>query len=193
MYVPLSRVLIRAPLLPLRVLPRAARALAAHPLGADAIAIASPSLSAAKPGPARARAVDRYARRAAFRPTPSGLLAGVCIGKLAARGALATGTPAAVMGPSWGRLDSLARALLDDPAVRERVAVRVAPSLLRGPGGVRWIGPGEPFGEWREAEVDGRLEAILEVAEGWVAWPRVREAAGGGGEDEDGVDEMLLT
>ncbi len=197
MYTPLCRVLVRAPLLPVRDLARAARALAAHPLGADAIAIASPSLAAAKPGPARGRALERYARRAAFRPTPSGLLAGVCIGTLGPRGAIATGTPAAVMSPSWGRLDSLARALLDDPAVRERVAVRVAPSLLRRPDAVRWIGPGDPFGEWREAELDGRLEAILEAATGWVAWSRVREAAARGraDEDEDGgaVDEMLLT
>ncbi|MES1164273.1 MAG: thiopeptide-type bacteriocin biosynthesis protein, partial [Verrucomicrobiota bacterium] len=191
MYTPLSRVLIRAPLLPVRDLPRAARALAAHPLGADAVAIASPSLSAAKPGAARTRALDRYARRAAFRPTPSGLLAGVCIGTLGPRGAVGTGTPAAVMGPSWGRLDALARALLDDPAVRERVAVRVAPSLLRGPDGVRWIGPGDGFDDWREAELDERLAAILEAAGTWVAWPRAREAARD--EDGDGVDELLLT
>ncbi|MES1165053.1 MAG: lantibiotic dehydratase, partial [Verrucomicrobiota bacterium] len=192
MYTPLSRVLVRAPLLPLRDLPRAARALAAHPLGADAVAIASPSLSAAKPGASRARALDRYARRAAFRPTPSGLLAGVCIGTLGRRGAVATGTPVPVFGPSWARVDALARALLDEPAVRERVAVRVAPSLLRRPGGVRWIGPGDPFGDWREAELDERLAAVVETAAAWVAWPRVREAVGVEDDDWDGVDEMLL-
>ena len=193
MYTPLSRVLIRAPLLPVRELPRAARALAAHRLGADAIAIASPSLAAAKPGPARLRALERYARRAAFRPTPSGLLAGVCLGSLGPRAAVATGTPAGVLGPSWARVDAFARALLDEPAVRERVALRVAPSLLRAPDGVQWIGPGDPFGEWRDSELDERLAAILEAASEWTPWPRVREAAGIGGEDEDGIDELLLT
>ncbi|HVY41299.1 MAG TPA: thiopeptide-type bacteriocin biosynthesis protein [Polyangia bacterium] len=188
MYTPLSRVLIRAPLLPLRDLPRAARALAAHPLGADAVVIASPALAAARPGAAGERARERYARRAAFRPTPSGLLAGVCLGSLGPRAVVATGTPAAVMSPSWARLDALARALLDEPAVRERVAIRVAPSLLRFPGGVRWIGPGAPFGQWRDAELDERLAAIVGAAAAWTPWPRVRKAAG----DAEGGDDLLL-
>ncbi len=102
-----------------------------------------------------------------------------------------------MIGPSWARIDAFARALLDEPTVRERVALRIAPSLLRAPGGVRWIGPGDPFGEWREAELDDRLAAILEAAVEWTAWPRVREAARIGGEDEDGdgdgIDELLLT
>ena len=51
MYVPLSRVLLRAPLLPVRALARARRALLADPLGALAIELASPSLAASRPGP----------------------------------------------------------------------------------------------------------------------------------------------
>jgi lantibiotic biosynthesis protein len=192
-YVPLRRLLIRAPLLPLRDLPHAARALAAHPLGESAIAIASPSLAAAKPGPARTRALERYARRAAFRPTPSGLLAGVCVGTLGARDAVATGTPAAVLGPSRARLDALARALLDDPAVRGGTGLRVAPSLLRRADGVRWIAAGDPFGEWRDAELDDRLAAILDAGRRWTAWPRLRDAARGDTEADDDLDDLLLT
>ena len=100
MYVPLPRFLVRAPLLPVGALPRAARALAAHPLGAAAIAVASPTLAAAAAGPSRARAVGRYARRAAFRATPSGLLAGVCVGEFGTRTEVATGAAAAYLTPS---------------------------------------------------------------------------------------------
>jgi lantibiotic biosynthesis protein len=196
-YAPLSRVLIRAPLLPVAALPGAARALLRHPLGPEALALASPSLAAAKPGEARDRAVARYGRRAAFRPTPSGLLAGVCVGRLGPRTDVATGTPAAALTPSWARLDGLARALLDDPAVRERVRVRGVPSLMHAPGVVSWIGPpaglDETFGEGCEAEVDPPLAAILEAAARWTPWPRLRDAARQHGEDDQDLDDLLLT
>ncbi len=158
MYAPLSRVLIRAPLLPVRALPHAARALAAHPLGADAIALASPSLAAARPDAARARAVERYARRAAFRPTPSGLLAGVCVGTLGTSTEVATGTPAAWLAPSWARMAMAASHLLDDPEVQERAQLRVAPSVVRAASTVWWIGPGTPFGEWQRGMAARTLE-----------------------------------
>jgi hypothetical protein len=74
----LSRVLLRAPLLPVRAVGRGAGALLGHPLGRGALALASPELAAALDrGPPRAgaaRAIERYARRAAFRPTPGGWL-----------------------------------------------------------------------------------------------------------------------
>ncbi len=197
MYVPLSRVLIRAPLLPVADLGRAARALAQHPLGAEAIRVASPTLAAAKQGAARERAVARYARRAAFRPTPSGLLAGVCVGRLGRRTEVATGTPEAVVAPSWAQVDRLARALLDDPAVRERVNLRVAPSLMRAPGAVSWIGPApegsDRFDEWREAELDERLAAVVDAAARWADWPAVRRVARLQDEDDLDLDDLLLT
>src|ERR1700690_3583206 len=100
-YLPLEHFVFRAPLLPARN--GTSASLRAHPLGGPALALASPELAAppareaagAAPGPkkrspsgpgARAPssaaelALARYARRAAFRPTPSGLLAGVGIG-----------------------------------------------------------------------------------------------------------------
>ncbi len=193
MYTPLPHVLIRAPLLPARDLRRGARALLGHPLGPDAVALASPSLAAAKPGAARARALERYARRAAFRPTPSGLLAGVCLGRLASRGDVATGTPQAWLAPGWARLAAAARALLDEPAVQERVRLRLAPSVLRAPDLAWWIGPGggaEPFGQAREVELDDELNALLDAAARWTPWPALRTALGH--RDPDDADQLLL-
>ncbi len=202
MYVPLSRVLLRAPLLPVGALTRARRALTSHPLGAAALEIASPALARAKAGAARERAIDRYARRAAFRPTPSGLLAGVCVGTLGPRTDLATGTPVAHLVPSWARLDALARALLDEPAIRERVHLRTAPSALRGAATVHWVAlgvdRGDPGAEAHAADLDDRLTAILNATDGWMPWPQVRARAAGGEADptDDGdgadIDELLL-
>jgi thiopeptide-type bacteriocin biosynthesis protein len=187
-YVPLSRFLLRAPLLPTASLARAARALTAHPLGAAAIAVASPTLAGAAAGPARDRSITRYARRAAFRATPSGLLAGVCLGELGPKTEIATGTPAPHLGPSWARVDALARALLDDPAVRERVRLRAAPSVSIGAAQVRWIGRGEPFDEPCVADLDQRLRDVLSAAAVWTPWPAVRACAA----DDEDLDELLL-
>ena len=88
-YVPLNRFLFRAPLLPLRALGDARAALAASRFGEAALRMASPDLAAAlgrKRVDARAgTAIGRYARRAAFRPTPNGLWAGVGVGQLGHR------------------------------------------------------------------------------------------------------------
>ena len=191
MYVPLPRFLLRAPLLPIASLSRAERALAAHPLGAAAIAIASPTLAAARPGPARRRAVARYARRAAFRATPSGLWAGVCVGELGPRTEVATGEPAPFLAPSWARVDALARALLDDPEVRERVRLRSAPSVWRDGPHVRRIGFGDPEDAARTVEADAHLVAILTATRSWTPWPTVRARAENGA-DEGDVDDLLL-
>src|SRR5262249_33598650 len=129
-YRPLPRFLLRAPLLPARAVWRGARALASHPLGADAVRLASASLAGAQAGPRRDRALARYARRAAFRATPHGLFAGVCMGRLADDTVVATGRPAAHLAPSWARVEVIARALLDDPGLRARTRLRVAPSAL---------------------------------------------------------------
>jgi lantibiotic biosynthesis protein len=193
MYLPLSRFLLRAPLLPLAALSRARRHLLAHPLGPAAIEIASPTLAGAKASAARERAIDRYARRAAFRPTPNGLLAGVCVGTLGPRTDLATGAPEAHLEPSWARLDALARALLDEPAVRERVRLRTAPSALFGAATVTWLGRGEPFAEGRSADLDDRLTAILDAASQWRPWPEVRARATlDEAEGADDADDLLL-
>jgi len=193
-YRPLPRFLLRAPLLPVSALWRGPRALLRHRLGADAVRLASPSLARAKAGARRDRALERYARRAAFRPTPHGLLAGVCMGRLADRTAIATGTPIAHLAPGWERIDALARALLDDPDLRARTRLRVAPSAVQGAAVVRWLGPGDPFDDVHEAELTAPLPAILSAAARWAPWTDVRAAAGAADATDDvDVDEMLLT
>ncbi len=208
MYRPLPRFLLRAPLLPASAVWRGARALLRGRLGADAVQLASPSLARAPAGARRDRALERYARRAAFRATPHGLLAGVCMGTLADRTAVATGTPAAHLAPGWARMEALARALLDDPELRGRTRLRIAPSALCGVSVVRWLGPGTreglhpeaPFDEVHEAELVEPLPAILAAAARWVPWPEARAAArttaAQHDDDDDGdddADELLLT
>ena len=179
MYRPLSRFLLRAPLLPISTLPRATQALTGHALGADAIALASPALAAAKPGPARRQSLGRYARRAAFRTTPSGLLAGVCVGELGPQTLIATGSAGAHLAPSWARVDALAQALLHEPAVRDGVRLRTAPLAWNNGAEVSWVGggPDEPFYQPCLAEVHGALAAILTATTDWAPWPAVRARA----------------
>src|SRR4029079_6345141 len=173
---------------------RGARALLRHRMGADAVQLASPSLARAKAETPRERALDSCARRGASRATPHGLLAGVCMGKLADRTAIATGTPIAHLVPSWERIDALARALLDDPDLRARTRLRVAPSAVQGAAVVRWLGPGDPFDDIHEAELTAPLPAILSAAARWAPWTDVRAAAGAADATDDvDVDEMLLT
>jgi len=133
-YVALPRFLFRAPLLPLRALGRPTEVLAASALGAAAVELASPDLAAAlardpAAGAGAAVALDRYARRAAFRPTPHGYWAGVGVGRLGARSRVRTPTPVGVLAPAWARMASLGRALLEHPGVLAHVGVRRAPSF----------------------------------------------------------------
>jgi thiopeptide-type bacteriocin biosynthesis protein len=194
MYAPLSAFVLRAPLLPERRLWTARAALERHALGKDALVLASPELARAKDPDKRRRAVERYARSAAFRGTPRGLLGGVCVGALGAETRVATGRPVAWLAPTWGRMAALGRALLDDDALREKVRLRAAPSLARGATTVRWLGPGETFVEERTAEIDERLHAILDATAGWAPWPRVRTAVARAapGADALDVDDLLL-
>ncbi len=204
-YVPIDRFLVRAPLLPAAPLGDAARRLLRDPLGARALALASPSLTAQKgAAPAKRastaadraaraddrhdRAIERYARRAAFRATPAGLLAGVTVGTLGSRTGGASGTPRAHLAPSWARIARLARALLDDPQVRTQAHLRRAPSLLRGADRVRWLAGGARLSEEREADLDARLARILDACGDWTPWPAVRAAAAGMGEPQVASD-----
>jgi thiopeptide-type bacteriocin biosynthesis protein len=189
MYEALPTFVVRAPLLPERAW-RRARALEAHPLGATALGLASADLAAASDSPARRRAVERYSRRAAFRATPSGLLAGVCVGALGEVTSVATGTPRPVLAPTWARLAALGRALLDDEAVRRQVRLRVAPSFVRTATTARWLGPGDPFAELREAELDDELATIVDAATRWTRWASVRRAVAGATAGD--ADELLL-
>ena len=131
------------------------------------------------------------------------------MGTLAARTAIATGRPAAHLAPRWARIDALARALLDDPTLRARSRLRVAPSALMGAGLVRWLGPGDPFDDVHEADLTEPLPAILAAAGQWTAWTDVRAAAiraagreagqnesgepEGGGDSGGDADDLLLT
>ena len=195
MYAPLSRFLLRAPLLPTASLARAARALTAHPLGAAAIAVASPTLAAAAAGPARDRSITRYARRAAFRATPSGLLAGVCVGELGPKTEIATGTPAPHLAPSWARVDALAQALLHEPAIRDRVRLRAAPSVWTDGAVVNWVGGREEFDGPCIADLDGAalaLAAVLRATTDWAPWPAVLARAQAAQPEAGDLDELLL-
>jgi thiopeptide-type bacteriocin biosynthesis protein len=193
MYQALPTFLLRAPLLPERDWRRRG-ALAAHPLGADALALASLRLAAATDSPERRRALDRYGRRAAFRATPSGLLAGVCVGALGRATRIETGTPRPHLAPTWARLAALGRALLDDEATRVRTRLRAAPSLARGATTARWLAPGEPFAEERAAALDGGLGELLDATRGWTDWPAARRAARrlAGGAGRAALDDVLL-
>jgi len=206
-YVALPRFLFRAPLLPLRALGDARRSLKAHPLGATALALASPALAAALQRSPRAAAtlatVDRYARRAAFRPTPHGLWAGVGVGRLGGQTRVRTGVPAARLTPSWARLAALGRALLERSPLREHVRLRCAPSLTLGARTMIWLGPAgaDDFCEERSAELDEALATVVRACRAWSPWPVVRRAATEAlgaqpsEDDDDGgdVDEWLLT
>jgi thiopeptide-type bacteriocin biosynthesis protein len=194
MYEALSTFVLRAPLLPERELWRARQALERHPLGRDALRLASPELAAAGDSPKTRRAVERYGRGAAFRATPRGLLGGVCVGRLGGGTSIATGTPRAWLAPTWARMAALGRALLDEEPTRQKVKLRVAPSLVRGAGAARWLGPGEPFVDERVAELDARLAAILDAAAAWTPWAAVQGAARRAAPDADAldVDDLLL-
>ena len=194
MYAPLSRFLLRAPLLPTASLARAARALTAHPLGTAAIAVASPTLAGAAAGPARARSITRYARRAAFRATPSGLLAGVCVGELGPKTEIATGRPAPHLAPSWARVDALAQALLHEPAIRDRVRLRAAPSVWTDGAVVNWVGGREELYGPCTADLDGAalaLAAVLAATTDWAPWATVRARAHAAQPEAGDLDELL--
>jgi lantibiotic biosynthesis protein len=175
--------LLRAPLLPAGE--GTPEALRAHPLGTLAVELASPDLAQAlEAGRAGDRALARYARRAAFRPTPHGLLAGVTVGKLAAGTEIATGSDArAHLTVSWARLAAMGRALLEeDEGLRDKVLLRPAPSLLRAGDRLSWI-MGE---DEQRADLDDVLETVLEAVP--TTWAKLRRRL----EDDDGLIFELI-
>ncbi|MBI4508680.1 MAG: lantibiotic dehydratase [Deltaproteobacteria bacterium] len=197
MRVPLSTFVFRAPLLPVSALGQGERALFVHPLGQVALELTSPSLHAAvagqrHPPPAARASLSRYARRAAFRPTPHGLMAGVGTGTLGHTTRIRTGTVTPWFTVSYSRLASLARGLLEDASLMERVYLRRAPSLFWQGTQATWLARTETGTlETAEAEVDDVLEAILAASETWTPWPILRSLA-----DDDYllalVDDALL-
>ena len=192
----LSHVLFRAPLLPLAALARPARESARLPMLRAAIAHASPSLAAAAASDRAAdRARLRYARRAAFRPTPSGLLAGVFPGTLGARTRLTLAGTHAHLTPSYAALAAHAVQLLDDPDLRVQTRLRVAPSLVHHGDRVRWLAAGdEPQAVRGECALDAMLDAVLTAAATWTPWPDVVTAARAmdTASDDERADELLV-
>ena len=186
---------------------RGARALSAHRAGiATPSQLASPSLARAPAGARRDRALERYARRAAFRATPHGLLAGVCMGTLAdadrGRDRHPGRAPRARAGRAWRA--SRPRAARRPGAARAHAAAHRAVGVARrrassaGWARARQEGlhPEAPFDEVHEAELVEPLPAILAAAERWAPWPEVRAAARTTAGDDDGdddADELLLT
>lgn len=162
-----SRVLLRAPLLAEHELDDAERALLAHALGESALRLASPSLVAHADERAQ-RARRRYARRAAFRATPHGLLAGVSVATLGERTSIALGAPRALLAPRFARLASLARALLDTDAGWRQARLRRAPSLFRFGDRVRWLTLGDDGAVAKELQVDELLELALKASANWT-------------------------
>ncbi len=176
---PLSRFIVRAPLLPLSSLRRPARQALSHPLAAQALAHLPPDAD---------RARENYARRAAFRPTPHGLWAGVLMGSLGARTRVATGNPQAHRTLSCAQKWARARALLDEPSSRESSRLRMAPSLSLDERQASWLAFGEDGSAQavaRAAELDEPLARVIEAAHEWTPWAEVRAAG-------DVDDEWLL-
>jgi thiopeptide-type bacteriocin biosynthesis protein len=200
---PLSSFLLRAPLLPISELRRHDLAAKRHDANTEmvdewmraALMMASASLDAfPKRGSADTARVN-YTKRAAFRPTPHQLWAGVAVGTLGPRTHIKTGTPTARLTVSFATLSALARALLSVPDLREEVRIRRAPSLLRAGRRIAWLST-DAAGEavTLEAEVDDDLHHVLESTENWRTFHDVRAAlrAKRTDEEDEEIDRYLL-
>lgn len=139
---------------------------------AEAIALASPTLHehADERGSER---LARYRRRAAFRPTPHGLLAGVAVVALDDRPtSIGLGAPSARWDVTWARLAALGRELLDGPAWKH-ARLRRAPSLIVSGDDARWIAFGEHDAVQRHLELDERLARLVDEAQDWIQTSRL--------------------
>ncbi len=126
----ISACVLRAPLLPAAALDTDVRRLAATPAVAGAPARPGADLAAAGDDASAWAARRRYLRRAAFRPTPQGPWAGVCMGSLGARTQIVTAATRVHVRPSWAELAAYGRTLLDEPELLAGVRLRRTPSLL---------------------------------------------------------------
>ncbi|HEY7957856.1 MAG TPA: lantibiotic dehydratase, partial [Polyangia bacterium] len=192
--VPLPRFLFRAPLLPVASVGKPDPRIFRQPLFACALALANPALAAGRRTAERERALANYARRAAFRPTPHGLWAGVATGTLGARTRIDSGAPRARLTVSWARLAALGRALLDDPDWRARARLRIAPSLIADEDRASWLAFGaEAEAEARTAELDPALASVLAQARDWRRFGALRAALAEVEEDDPAaLDDYLL-
>ncbi|HSY40272.1 MAG TPA: thiopeptide-type bacteriocin biosynthesis protein, partial [Polyangia bacterium] len=121
-------------------------------------------------------------------------LAGVCVGELGPKTEIATGRPAPHLAPSWARVDALAQALLHEPAIRDRVRLRAAPSVWTDGAVVNWVGGREEFYGPCTADLDGAalaLAAVLAATTDWAPWPAVRARAQSAQPEAGDLDELL--
>lgn len=166
--------LLRAPLLPVAALDDPS---IASPLFDEAVALASPTLHG-HADPRGADRVARYRRRAAFRPTPHGLLAGVAVVPLDDRpSSLSLGVPRAHHDVTWSRLAALGRELLGGPAWK-RAKLRLAPSLVVSAGEVCWLAFGDREAVQRVLTLDDTLALLLDCARSWTLTSRLERQLG---------------
>jgi lantibiotic biosynthesis protein len=160
-----------------------------------AIAVASPTTEAgiaawrrdpeSRRGRKTERALLRYLTRAANRPTPFGLFAGVSVGRVGASTALAL--PAREDYVSRTRIShawttELASALAGRPELRARLLLRVNPTLYRLPGRRRYVA--------RRREDDNWVHVLRQVRER-PALAAVLERAGDGASREELADVLV--
>ena len=86
------------------------------------------------------------------------------MGALGARTAVHTGEPVPIFRVAWKRLVDLARALLEDPAVRPHVRLRRAPSVIQGARTVMWLGPEQPSNQQGATLVEKRTDLCPLIA-----------------------------
>ncbi len=187
----LPEILLRAPLLPVAALRDPAAGLRDAALGRAALRLASPAL--AQHADERAEvAWRRYGKRAAYRATPQGLLAGVIMARCTdGASAIALGNPEAHLTIRYARISTLGNALLRTGAGWRDAKLRISPSLLRHGQQVSWLAFGDDaYARCLHAEVEPVIAMVLARATVWVAAPRLAKqlaAIVGDAEDARGI------
>ena len=156
--------------------------------------LASPTLAAH--GDSRAESARRrYGKRAAFRATPQGLLAGVAMAQVTeGPSQIALGDPSAHVVAGFQRISTVGRALLETDLGWRSAKLRVAPSLLRDERRVIWLAFGEGAeARQLEADRDELLDRILDATSRWVgATGLAKRLAGLLGSAQDAKSHLLL-
>jgi thiopeptide-type bacteriocin biosynthesis protein len=114
-----------------------------------------------------------------------------------------TGSPVQSKQPRWQETRAAARALLDEPAVRERVCLRVAPSLLTGKSRYVWLtlggdtevsaespGARRNLAEERWCAREPWLDRLVRATAAWHPWPAVRALVS---QRDGSADDVLLS